>query len=330
MKNWKKYAGLLLAAVLCLYLAACGDKGSNAGEGSNDGEIRIEDLEGYWYPPDGIGSTSSVLTCIYIDGAAGTWEEYDQYGDPTEYTGAAYTDGTVLTLTDVPLIGEIPIGDANTLVDETGEPYWIKGEPGYKEKLGLSNIFGNWYYKGDHTSEYQLVLTLNEDGTYTLGNTEEGTYTCEEVEISVTDANTNETTNELRQEVKLSGGFMGNTFYLVNDGQVLVHWAKVNEGNEFYIQESALENGELFKLYRITDGESYWGEDYTLQFLRDNTLYRNYFNGSQDPVRGTWELSGDTVTIIWDDGETDEATLDPENPASLTLRSTAETFAKLF
>ena len=76
---------------------------------------------------------------------------------------------------------EIPIGDANTLVDETGEPYWIKGEPDYKEKLGLSNIFGNWYYKGDHTSEYQLVLTLNEDGTYTLGNTEEGTYTCEEV-----------------------------------------------------------------------------------------------------------------------------------------------------
>lgn len=52
MKNWKKYAGLLLAAVLCLCLAACGDKSSNAGEGSNDGEIRIEDLEGYWYPTD--------------------------------------------------------------------------------------------------------------------------------------------------------------------------------------------------------------------------------------------------------------------------------------
>ena len=339
MKSLIKYMALLLALLMCLSMAACGEKEDVHDEDviynedvSYDGDISIEDLEGFWYPLEGLGSTMSVLTCIYLDGAAETWEEYDEYGDPTGYTGGAYTDGSFLTLTDVPLIGvvEIPIGDANTLVDETGEPYWIKGEPDYKEKLGLSNIFGNWYYKGDHTSEYQLVLTLNEDGTYTLGNTEEGTYTCEEVEISVTDANTNETTNELRQEVRLSGGFMGNTFYLVNDGPVLVHWAKVNEGNEFYNHESALENGELFKLYRITDGNSYWGADYTLQFLRDNTLYRNYFNGSQDPVRGTWKLSGDTVTIIWDDGETDEATLDPENPASLTLSSTGETFAKLF
>lgn len=282
---------LMLALILCLSLAACGKKDSKEREVSykeviDDGEISIEDLEGFWYPVEGIGSTMSVLTCIYIDGTAGTWEEYDQYGDPTEYTGDVYTDGTVLTLTDVPLMGDVeaPIGDADTLLDDTGEIYWIKG---------------------DHTSEHQLVLTLNEDGTYTWGDTEEGTYTYEEVEISVTDGDTNETTNELRQEVSLSGGFMGTTFYLVNGGQVLVDWAKVYEGDEFYIHESALENGELFKLYRITDGESYWGGDYTLQFLRDNTLYRNYFNGAQDPVRGTWELSGDTVTIIWDDGETD-------------------------
>lgn len=336
MKNLKKYKGLLLALVLCLSMVGCGEKDSDEEYGYEedvyDGEISIEDLEGYWSPVEGIGATTSILTSIYIDGTAETWEEYDQYGDPTGYTGDAYTDGTVLTLTDVPWIGdvEIPIGDADTLVTDTGEVYWIKGYLDFQEKLGLSNIFGSWYYRGDHTSEYQLVLTLNEDGTYTWGDTEEGTYTCGEVEVSVTNANTNETTNELRQEVRLSGGFMGTTFYLVNDGQVLVDWAKVNEGNEFYVHESALENGELFKLYRITDGNSYWGEDYTLEFLRENTVYRNYFNGAQDPVRGTWELSDDTITIIWDDGETDEATLDPENPASLTLSSTGETFEKLF
>ena len=326
MKNWKKYASLWLALLLCLSLAACGEKGGG------ERTVSMEDLEGFWYPPEGIGSTMSVLTCIYIDGTAETWEEYDQYGNPTEYTGNAYTDGTVLTLTDVPLIGdvEIPIGDVNTLVTDEGEIYWIKGEPGFKEKPELSISFGRWYLKGDRDSDFATVLTLNEDGTYTRGDTEEGTYTFEEVEVSTTDANTNETTTELRQEVKLSGGFMDDTFYLVNDGQVLVHWAKVNEGGDFYVHESALENEELLKEYRMTDGESYWGDDYTLQFLRENTVYRNYFNGAQDPVRGTWELSDDTITITWDDGETDEATLDPENPGSLTLNSTGETLAKLF
>ena len=343
MKNWKKCTSFLLALVMCLSLAACGGNAEKDSRESkpveeseaDDGEITLKDLEGFWYPAGGIGSSISVLTCIYIDGVAGTWQEYDQYGEPTEYTGAAYTDGAFLTLADVSFLGgvedvEIPIGDADTLLDENGETYWIKGKPDFKEKPGLSNISGNWYYKGDYTSEYQMVLTLNEDGTYTRGDTEEGTYTFEEVEVSTTDANTNETTDELRQEVRLSGGFMDAIFYLVNDGQVLVDWAKVNEGDEFYIHESALENGELLKLYRITDGNSYWGEDYTLQFLRGNTIYRNYFNGSQEPVHGTWELSDDTITITWDDGETDEAILDPENPDSLTLSSTGETFAKLY
>lgn len=343
MNNLKKYTGLLLALVMCLSMAGCGGNSDDDFRESepvketeeDDGEITLEDLEGFWYPAGGIGSTISVLTCIYIDGASGTWEEYDQYGDPTEYTGAAYTDGEFLTLEDVSFIWyeedvEIPIGDADTLLDETGEPYWIKGQPDFKEKLGLLDISGSWYYRGDHTSEYRTVLTLNEDGTYTRDNTEEGTYTFEEVKVSTTDANTNETTNELCREVRLSGGFMDEIFYLVNDGQVLVNWSKVNEGNEFYIHESALDNGELLKLYRITDGNSYWGEDYTLQFLRDNTIYRSYFYGNRDPVCGTWELSDDTITITWDDGETDVATLDPKNPGSLTLSSTGETFKKLF
>ena len=65
MKNLKRSMGLLLALVLCLSMAACG------------GKIGIEDLEGFWYPPEGIGSTTSVLDCIYIDGTAKTWEEYD-------------------------------------------------------------------------------------------------------------------------------------------------------------------------------------------------------------------------------------------------------------
>ena len=177
MKHWKQDISLLLALLMCLSLAARGEKEDVHGEDviynedvSYDGDISIEDLEGFWYPPEGIGTTMSVLTCIYIDGTAGTWEEYDQYGDPTGNTGNAYTDGTVLTLTDVPLIGEveIPIGDADTLLTDTGEAYWIKGEPDFKEKSELSsNYYGRWYLKGDHTSEFATIMTLNENGTYT-------------------------------------------------------------------------------------------------------------------------------------------------------------------
>lgn len=319
MKNWKKYATLLLALVMCLSLVACGEKDSNGGK------ISIEDLEGFWYPPEGIGSTMSTLTCIYIDGAAETWEEYDQYGDSTEYTGNASTDGTVLTLTDVPLIGdvEIPIGDADTLVTDTGETYWIKGKPDFKEKPELSSAYyGRWCLKGDRDSEFATILTLNEDGTYTWGDTE-GTYTYREYDESVGDTDT----TVFRQEISLSGGFIEEKYYLVSDGQVLVHWA--DDGDNYYIHEDALENVELLTEYSLTDGESYWGENYTLQFLRDHTLSCSIFNKTEARL-GTWELSGNTITILWNDGETDEATLDPENPDSLTLSSTGETLAKLF
>lgn len=177
MKNLKKYMSLLLALVLCLGMVACGAKDSDEEYGYEedvyDGEISIEDLEGYWSPVEGIGATTSVLISIYIDGTAEIWEEYDQYGDPTGYTGDAYIDGTVLTLTDVPLIGdvEIPIGDADTMVTDTGETYWVKGYPDFVDKAALaSSYYGNWYLRGDHDSEYGT--TESRTGTWELsGNT---------------------------------------------------------------------------------------------------------------------------------------------------------------
>lgn len=51
MKNLKKYMSLLLALVLCLGMVACGAKDSDEEYGYEedvyDGEISIEDLEGY-------------------------------------------------------------------------------------------------------------------------------------------------------------------------------------------------------------------------------------------------------------------------------------------
>lgn len=332
MKYLTKLMGILLALVMCLGMAACGGKGGNDGEVTNngevsdDGEISIEDLEGFWYPVDGIGSTMSALTCFYIDGAAGTWKEYDRYGNPTGSTGDAYTDGEILTLADVPLIGDadVPIGDADTLLDETGEIYWIKGQPDFKEKPELSSsYYGNWYLRGDHDSEYATVLTLNEDGTYSWYGTE-GTYTYSEFDENVGD------TTVSRRKIELSASAF-DMYYLVSDGQVLTRWSEDSSGDDYYIHEDALENTQLLTEYQMTDGESYWSEDndYTLQFLRDHTLICNALRKTEERT-GTWELSDGTITIVWNDGETDKAILDPENADSLTLSSTGKTFAKLF
>ena len=46
MKSLKKYMALLLALLMCLSMAACGEKDSYEEE-SYDGEISIEDLEGF-------------------------------------------------------------------------------------------------------------------------------------------------------------------------------------------------------------------------------------------------------------------------------------------
>ena len=311
----KKYMGLLLALLICLNTAACGEK------------VSIEDLEGFWYQVEGIDSTMSGLTCIYIDGTAGTWKEYDQYGNPTECTGAAYTDGRVLTLADVPLIGDvkIPIGDADILVTDTGETYWIKSAPDFKEKPDSSVVFGRWYYQGDQDSEYAIILTLNEDGTYTKGNAEGGTYTYKEYDQTVYDGSEEDTgTTVFRREISLSGDAMEENYYLVSDGQALVHWSDTDHGDDYYIHEDALGNTQLLTEYLITS-ELFLGKTYMLQFNRDDTLSCESLDDGVTEVRhGTWELSGDTVTIVWDDGETDEATLEPENPDTLKLSSTGE------
>lgn len=304
MKNLKKYMGLLLALVMCLSMSACG------------GKVSIEDLEGFWYPPEGIGSTMSVLTCIYIDGATETWEEYDQYGEPTEYTGSAYTDGTVLTLTDVPLIGdvEIPIGDADTLVTDTGETYWIKGYPDFKEKPELSSAFcGRWYLRGDYESDFATVLTLNEDGTYTWGDTE-GTYTYREYDEYVGDTGT----TVFRREIALSASAF-DMYYLVSDGQVLVRWSDASNGDDYYIHEDALDNASLLTEYNLTN-ESFSGQDYSLEFYREYTVNCYFFNG--ETRTGTWEMDDTTIRIFWDDGETDEAVASGK---TLWLSSTGET-----
>ena len=316
MKNWKKYMSLLLALVMCLSMAACGDNGSNGGEVSNDGEITLDDLVGYWSPVEGLGSTTSALICIYLDAANGIWEEYDQYGDRTGYTGAASTDGTILTLSDVPLIGDvdIPIGDADTLVTDTGETYWVKGYPGFMDKTELSSsYYGNWYLRGDHDSEYATVLTLNEDGTYSWYGTE-GTYTYSEFDEYVED------TTVFRQQIELSAS-MFDKYYLVSDGQVLVRWSDASNGNDYYIHEDALDDKQLLAEYVLTD-DSYSGSSYSFCFTREYTLQCDFYDGTTESRTGTWELSGNTVMITWDDGETDEAQMDGK---TLYMISTGET-----
>lgn len=323
MKHWKPYVSLLLALLLCLSLAACGENEDVHDEDviyhedvSYDGDISIEDLEGFWYPIEGVGSTMSVLTCIYLDGASETWEEYDEYGDPTGYVGGAYTDGSFLTLTDVPLIGDvdIPIGDADTLVDDTGEIYWIKGYPDFMERPELSSDFyGNWYLRGDHDSEYATVLTLYEDGTYSLYGSE-GTYTYREYEQYVDYSDT----PVLRQEIALSEN-MNEMYYLVSDGQALVRWNDASNGDDYYIHEDALDNVSLLKEYQLTD-ESFSGQDYSLEFYREYTVNCYFFNG--ETRTGTWEMDDTTILIYWDDGGMDEAELDWK---TLSMISTGET-----
>ena len=337
MQRFKKYLGLFLALMMCLTLSACGsDEDSYDDVVVDDETIDMHDLAGYWSPYEGLGNTNSVLTSIYLNGTDETWEEYDIYGMQTGSSGEAYTDGIVLTLKDVPLIGdvEIPIRDEDTLVDENGEVYWVKGDPGFKEEPQLSSSFyGNWYLKGD-TSEWATILTLNEDGTYTLNGTNgiinnmfklnsfrfvagrKYKLSYSEYEQTVTVGETNEVV--FRQEIALTE-YSNEMYYLVNDGQVLVHWA--DDGDNYYIHESALDNESLRTEYSLTDG-SFWGQDYILEFLRSNTVNLKYFNEVEAAKTGTWVVEGNRVIITWEDGETDEAAVDGK---IIILASTNET-----
>lgn len=306
--------------MLCLGIVACGNDETIEEEIIeeeivDDGIITIEELHGYWYPVEGLGQTTSVLTSIFVDANTGTWEEYDIYGELTGYTGKVYTDGEYMILSDVPLIGEveIPIQDADTLVDDEGNIYWVKGYPDYQEKPQLSQgYYGKWYLRGDHDSDFKMVLTLNEDGTYMINDYESGTF--EYDEINEYDENDNVT---LRKRITLSSS-MTEMYYLLEDGQVLSYWA--DHGDNYYIHESALENIDLLKAYQLTNG-NFSGENYIIEFKRDHSVTKEYL-GEDKTINGTWEVIDEIAYINWEDGESDEVTIAYKE---ITLGSTGET-----
>lgn len=185
---------------------------------------------------------------------------------------------------DVPLIGDvdIPIGDADTLVTDTGETYWVKGYPDFMDKPELSSsYYGNWYLRGDHDSEYATVLTLNEDGTYSWYGTE-GTYTYREFDELVGDTGS----SVFRREIALSAS-MFDKYYLVSDGQVLVRWSDASNGDDYYIHEDALDDEQLLAEYVLTD-DSYSGSSYSFCFTREYTcsVISTMARPSPGPVHG--------------------------------------------
>ena len=339
MKNWKKYASLLLALVLCLSLTACG------GETKEEVKVTLANQSGQDITSLSIAATTSdEWGCKLVDGIF-------QDGEMMEVTLGSYKPS------ELPGFNILAYGEAGNVLYNNNAEFTLHGgdyivfqspddNPGitictsdeYNElyagyngagnedpdaytsdKLGqtadISDVTGRWYYKGDQDSEFATILTLNEDGTYTKGDAEEGTYTYKEYDESVGDTGT----TVFRQEISLSGGFIGESYYLVSDGQVLVHWA--GDGDNYYIHEDALDNEQLLAECVLTD-ESFSGSSYSLRFNREYTLQCDFFDGTTESRTGTWEMSGDTVIITWDDGETDEAQM---NGKTLVLSSTGET-----
>lgn len=319
MEKWKKLAGLLAFAIC---LSACGGSDSSISSVVDDDTIDLMDLHGYWYPVEGIGETTSVITCLYVNALDNIWQEYDEYGDLTGYSGAVSTDGNVLSLSGVPIVGDvdIPIGDADTLVTDEGEVYWIKGYPEFKEKTSTGTFTGNWYYGGDRDSDWAVVLTVNEDGSYSKNNEEQGSYTCREFDESIGETGT----TVFRQAISLDDGFMGREYYLVSDGKVLVYWADTSHGDEYFIHEDALDDEQLQTEYKLTV-DSFIGDAYYLQFDRDYSLCRVWDNRTDEQEYGTWQLRGETVSISWDDGETEEAVYSIGDSKHITMKSTGET-----
>ena len=122
---------------------------------------------------------------------------------------------------------------------------------------------------------------------------------------------------------------MEDTYYLVSDGRVLLNWADTDRGDNYYIYEEALEDEQLLTEYILT-GKTFQGETYALAFSRGYTLRCDFLDGITEARSGAWELSGDTITIIWDDGETDEATLNLDGEKTVRLSSTGETLEDPF
>ena len=86
MKNWKKYAGLLLALVMCLSLAACG--GDEEGAPATIEGLVIDDPVEYDYSAflgTWVGTDGTTLTVEKDSGEGAPFALLDRYGDP--YTG---------------------------------------------------------------------------------------------------------------------------------------------------------------------------------------------------------------------------------------------------
>lgn len=328
----KKIVQFLLLVLTIFSITGCTDsyeeESLQASDTSSQNDFNyLSELDGWWYRPDDYVSGGTYPIDIFeVDSLTESICPYNKYGtagytvdcDADEDSFTIYTQAGFLTLHY----------DGKSLLNDEGDVEYIHGEP--LEPFDTSVFYGKWYKNGDVNGDYYIIS----NGSYQSFTS----YTPDEPIISGTweildnsrlseDVSyVDEMTLEFTENV---GEGLWCSMYIPSEDFVALY---DNDFSNCYIKEdalgtsagtSALQKSYLTsKTWYGTENEravltfSYYGIiGYAISTPDGSTI---------DPI-GTWSISGETITLNFNDGTSEDATLS-ENKITITYLD--ETFER--
>ncbi len=291
----KKLLSLLLAVMLLLTIAACGE------DAPPTPKTTLEECDG-WYERSQVWEDSLPGEIMHIDAASATATLYDEfYTELGSYPCRCDESGLQIDL-DEP-IGTVVYFITGSVVDDA-DGNWLYT---YFDKLGqdmqvarrdftLDDIVGTWYRDGDR-SDYKLVVT--DEVYYTEYDGEMGDeYPASVVTKSAESLGIDYEGSAL--EVDPFAGPFSFTLWILEDGRIMYD----DFERRFWAKDTVTDDELPYLTMKMDVIRDAWcAEDGSvIEFHFDGTVKALEGDSREFERIGTWTLIKDVIQIKFDDG----------------------------
>jgi hypothetical protein len=317
-KNMKKHflfrVFTVIIAAFVFGLAGCED--SKDYDDYYTSAYDLNDFDGWWSRPDDYASEGfSMVNIFKVDAEASTWTPYNQYGGAGS-TFNCRADENGLTL-EMDVLGDAMfIYNGTALLNDDGGVEFVRSEPIVVD----ANAFdGKWFKNGDIDGDYYLIEGLSYQKFMWFDKDEPretGTWKFADV-LHFYGDNDSIQEKQIEFEPDNDDPFGGDSFLPSEDGIV---FADTSDG-VYYLREAAIGtdigNNAAAKYTLI--GTEWRSEEFGGPWLRFSyygtftaTTFDSEGNGETEEA-GKWSIDETSVTMVWNDGNTEIVEYSPES-----------------
>lgn len=325
-----------LAILLCLSLAACGEKEAPPEPDPAPSGDALSAYEGWWYMDENYPEGLHVIEIFTIDSAAGIFTSYDSMRNVV-YEGDVWIDDTGALALSMDFLGEFYLTPAQGgLYDEEGMLAFVAGEP--LEAPDLSDLAGKWLLNGDPEGDY---YELSSDGSYAkvMAATEYSeAYTLEEGNFTLSSMTFMYSVGEPMEGLHITFG--DETF--ADEGNLSPNRSlfQVSDFGDtlIYVHEEALGSSETdAEIAYATFCSSYWKTESetdpsVLTFFHNGCFERSAivvdgegWSSYETIGSGQWSLTYGSLHLFWEDGTEEDCEISADE-GSFYIASLTATF----